>query len=237
MNASLKLKEKEIDKKISVSLLSDGFRKKTKDVFVKNIIDDNDFILMVEKSDRKTGDTIFINPIIGVADNFVERVYRELAAGIFDTSKELVNTAVISLGYLMPENTYRTWSFSVSDNEFKTQQVIDDLIYSVNAYAVSFIEKKIKENKLIDVLKDGTLGIQKSNYFKIPILYLKNGMKEEGLKFAEKILGEQRPTPKNPDVAEPVFTSYEEAFGYFRRDKDVRFYYCFSGYIRNYEKL
>ncbi len=237
MNASLKLKEKEIDKKISISLLSNGFRKKTKDVFVKSINDDNDFIILVEKSDRKTGDTIFINPIIGVADNFVERVYRELAAGIFDTSKELVNTAVISLGYLMPEKTDRTWSFSVRDDELKTQNIINDLLSSVNTYAFLKIEKLIKANKLTEALQNNTLGIQKSSYFKIPILFFKNGMKEEGLEYAKSVLEQQRPTPKNPDVAEPVFTSYEEAFGYFRRDKDVRFYYCFSSYINNYRKL
>jgi hypothetical protein len=236
MKANLRLKEKEIDKKMFESLLANGFRKNSKDFFLKSINDDTDFLLIVEKSDRETDDTIFINPVVGFADNFVEQVYRELAK-VFDTSKELVNTAIVSLGYLMPGNTYRTWNISVTDDEIQTQRIIDDLISSIKLYAISFIGNLIRENKLIEALQNGKLGIQKSNYFKIPVLYFKNGTKTEGLKFAKLILEQQRPTPKDPNVAEPVFSSYEEALGYFRRDKDVRFYFCYSDFIHNYEKL
>ena len=91
-NNNLKLKKKEIDNVINDSLSSIGFKKK-KGLYVYSINDNMDILLIIEKTDRRTRNTIYINPIVAILDKQVEQLYYELVSDI-DSSKEIVNTAI-----------------------------------------------------------------------------------------------------------------------------------------------
>lgn len=234
MNTAFKLKEIDIDKKTGSSLYSIGFKKKRKGLYTKRIADEIDIVVIIEKTDRRTGDTFYLNPIIGIVDNLVEKIYQDLVP---DTSQEITNTASISLGYLTPESKYLTWTIPVHFNEVQTLEVVNNLVLSIKAHALPFMETLKERSVLLKALQNNKLGTEKQNYFKIPILYYLEGLKHNGLEYAKGILEKEKPTPKNERYIEPVFSTYKEALEYFRQDKDVRFYYSYCEFINSYKEI
>ena len=234
-NNNLKLKKKEIDNVINDSLSSIGFKKK-KGLYVYSINDNMDILLIIEKTDRRTRNTIYINPIVAILDKQVEQLYYELVSDI-DSSKEIVNTAITSLGYLTPQNTYLTWDIPITYSENKTKTVVDNLVSTLKKHVMPFLESLKDRRELLISLQAHKLGFVKINNFKIPILYYLLGEKNKGLIYARNVLQKERPTPKKTEIPEPFFSTYKEALDYFKLDKDVRFYFSYKNFLVKYECL
>jgi hypothetical protein len=233
---TFKLKDKEIDKVINDSISSIGFKKSKKGIYAKSVSDNVEILLIIEKTDRRTGNTFYLNPIVAIIDKHVEILYHELVTDI-DTSKEIVNTAIVSLGYLTPENKYLTWTIPVTYSEAQTKEVVVNLVSTFRNYAMPYLETLKERNELLISLQTSKLGLQKINHYKIPILYYLLGAKDKGLEYVRNILQNERPTPKKPEIPEPEFSTYKEALDYFRQDKDVRFYYGYRSFEIKYENL
>lgn len=232
----LKFKNKDIDKRINYILSSIGFKKSKKGIYTKSINDYIEIFLIIEKTDRRTGNTLYLNPIVGIVEKNVENLYQELVTDI-DNSKGIVNTATVSLGYLTPENKYIAWTIPVHYSEDETQKVVDNLFSTFETHAIPYMETLKERDKLLSALQTNKLGLQKINQFKIPILYYLIGSKDKGVEYAKKVLHNEKPTPKNSEIPEPEFTAYSEALDYFRQDKDVRFYYSYSRFLNNFKNL
>ena len=79
------------------------------------------------------------------------------------------------------------------------------------------------------------MGLQMTNRVKAPILLYSMGKKDEAIDFATKKLDEVRPSKKNKLIEEPKdFKSVDEAWSFFRRDKDPRYYY---NYLQFYNRF
>lgn len=232
---NLKNKIIEINEKIETSLISIKFEQKEKNTFLKTISNYLDIILIIEITDRKTRNTLFINPLVGIIDYDVEKIYENLIPKI-RTSNEIVTTATTSLGYLMPENTYQTWEIPLDFNNHRTQKVIDDIIKSIQKYALPFLESLVDRLELIDALQNNRIGFQKMNYLKIPILYYLIGLKDKGLEYSKNILLNEKPTPKILMAIEPEFSIYKEALDFFKQDKDVLYYWTYKEFLNRYVK-
>ena len=98
-------------------------------------------------------------------------------------------------------------------------------------------------NGMTPILNGPTLqkekfGIMGFNNFKIPIIYYLLGEKDKGLQFICNVLTKAMPSPKDPaQVIPPSFSSLEDISKYFRRDKDVKYYYHYLNFSERYKDL
>ncbi|PID69198.1 MAG: hypothetical protein CR989_03065 [Flavobacteriales bacterium] len=227
---------KQIDIIVKEKMVNIGFVEKEKYIFSKLIIKDVEGFVIVEKTDHGSRYNWSISPTVGIINHKVEDIYYKLVDNI-DFSKELLRTATSSIGYILPENSFKAWDVNLDDTEDQIHEIIDDLILQIKKYILPFFMKMSQNKELQVSLEKNSWGITSLNYFKVPILYYINEEKEKGLKYIEDILAKIRPTPKVNDLVEPEFNNLEEVKNFFSRDKDILLYWEFVKFRKKFIDL
>ena len=222
-----------IDNKLQSRLKELGFQILKNQVFSKLLSENKYMTLMIERTDRRTKTTWFLNPIVGFVDERVEKLSQKIASEFY-SPKLIDNTLFESLGYLLPEKGYKTYDFNVSDNDKKVDKTMDTLVDHLASYATTRIGELVDDVTLFKVLSNNELGLKVTNLMKAPVLKYIMGMPDEAFNIAEENLRSIRPSQKDASLQEPNFEEVEDAFNFFKRDKDPRYYF---NYLRFYERF
>lgn len=185
-----------IKKELSNRLNSIGF-KKNKMVFIREINKDISATLVPTSrcyKDYNTNKSLcYIGLDIGVSFHAVNTINQLLSE-----SDTLYYDSVIhsQIGYLMPTNHYKEWSFVEGED---TTCVFDDMFECIDTYASSYYHQMSDLNYVFETIKtgEGILHISRDRY--LPILYYLRGDKQSGLKVIEEAI-ERQLHPKKPEV-------------------------------------
>lgn len=120
-------------KKLIPILEEIGLRKRKEGIFTKEF--EGDFIGWLGLPDVVSKGVISISPIVAVRSQEVERLRCLFKEKAFH--KYIPPHAKISLGYLLPENSWREWSFS----EESSIHELEDFVENIKSYALRFMEK------------------------------------------------------------------------------------------------
>lgn len=123
-------------KKLIPMLEKIGLRKRKEGIFTKEF--EGDFIGWLGLPDVVSKGVISISPIVAVRNQEVERLRCLFKEKVFH--KYIPPHAKISLGYLLPDNSWREWSFS----EDASIDELEELVESIENYALPFINKHSK---------------------------------------------------------------------------------------------
>jgi len=233
---TLKQFEKILDQQFIEGFGLLGFSSKRKHIFFKEFDNGKSGSILIEKTDRRTKNIWFINVQVMFTHDAVELLAKELAKEFYN-SNNIINTVFEGLGYLTPENQYLTWDFTLGEKESKIQKTMSDLLKTVKVYAVPKMERLCNDSELLRVIKNHEIGLQITNRLKAPILQYLMGDQLGAYELATSTLKDIRPTPKDNSVTEPeYFASPEEAFAFFRRDKDPLYYFNYKIFYKNFSQ-
>lgn len=227
---SIKILDKAIDQKLLEVFQSHGLEKKGKAVFHTILEEGKECEVIIEKTDRRTRNTFYLNPVINFIHNNIETLSKELAPDFYSPNT-IVSTLFEPLGYLLPENIYKTYDFHISYNDKQVVNKVQYLVKDIEKYAIPKMKELCNDEFLLHTLKSHLLGIQITNRIKAPVLLCLLNRKEEAVELATDYLKEIRPTQKDLTVHEPEeFPSVEDAFSFFKRDEDPRYYFFYKKY-------
>ena len=179
---------------------------------------------------------IYINPIVGIYDKELEEIYEILVSDIdLSTNNDTKCTALISMGYLLPNKSYTTWQISSTYVDEQIFENVDNLLNTINKHALPYLYSLNDRNTLLYELKASNIGFQMNNQFKIPIIMSILGEKNSGINYVRRVLFDTKPTPKDINVFEPKFSTYNEVLDYFKRDKDGYYYFRYYKFAEKYQ--
>ncbi|ASV30476.1 hypothetical protein [Maribacter cobaltidurans] len=227
--------QKIIEKIVEEKLREIGFFKSKNDFYFKHLDVDREAFISFHTSMNFTGTILSYNPIIGFIHKEVEKICKEVAFEYYGENF-LYNTWTESLGYLTKKNEYITWKFKLKSSERAILKKVDSMMSTIRKSALPELELCCNDEYLFEVLDKHKLGLQINNRIKAPILLLVMNKKNQALQLAHQRLLQVKPSQKNEDVQEPEqFKSPEEAWSFFKRDKDPKYYYYYSQFFKRFK--
>jgi hypothetical protein len=115
-----------------------------------------------------------INPVIGVRYQPVERLVAEMCGLKFHAY--VPPTVTIPLGYLMPEDTYRTWDFQEGE---ELHSVAASMACALTDYGLPFMTARAAPEALTATLRDRRFQVGEQAEYRIPALLYLLGREEE----------------------------------------------------------
>jgi hypothetical protein len=131
--------------------------------------------------------TLFINPVIGVINNYVEELYSKLTG--IDTVSIFFPTISTPIGYLMPENIFLEWEYSEQKD---ITYLNSTLISAIEKFGFPFMEKYKAQDELLTCFKQNKFINNQSKDYRLPILYYIMGEKGKGLDVIKSSLERQK---------------------------------------------
>ena len=130
-----------------------------------------------------------IGPVVGVRNMEVERrvgdwwlVRREALNG-----KQLMATASTPLGYIMPEQSYKSWHFSPDKDATSLAQ---DMIFSVEVFGLPWMKSLTDPRNLLNWLLEKQAASPDFRKFAIPALYCLLGETDRAREYIRQVVRE-----------------------------------------------
>ena len=175
---------KSVESAVMESLRLLGFEKK-RGVRIKMLNDETFGWVGLNRGDYPAEKEISINPVMGVYNLRVRKLYEELMER--EPSKYLIPVTSSPLGYLMPENNYREWFFQ---HGIEIRPNLKDMIDSIKQYGLPWMEKQTDWKVLVEVAK--TNGLQGFREYIPPTIWLAYGEKEKAIEYGEEALSKKK---------------------------------------------
>lgn len=97
-------------------------------------------------------------------------------------------TIGISIGYLTPEKTFKTWRVADNTSNEEMSNIVSDMFRCVVNYAIPYLEKYSTMPNVIQGIELGTLANQTDIIYNLPIFYLLCGEKEKAIRYVNERL-------------------------------------------------
>lgn len=163
-----------IENLLSSRLGSEGFKKRSAGILTKEVKDGFVGWLGLNSVKHKRG--VEINPVVGVRCNELERI---LAMILQEKPHSYVPPTVsISLGYLMPERKYHSWTFAGNVDE----ATFSDLTKAILRYGVPFMEVSSTINNIDSLLQSPKFAHMEHAMYRLPLAKWLSGDAEGALK-------------------------------------------------------
>lgn len=104
--------------------------------------------------------------------------------GEYDLMKTYTGMIGMPLGYLMPENFYKEWSFQKEDAPDMMDNAVDEMMTAIIQYGFPYLDELSDENSLLEKLLSDPSGKRYICYKRdkvIPVLYHLRGEEWKGL--------------------------------------------------------
>nr|WP_299067261.1 hypothetical protein [uncultured Allomuricauda sp.] len=217
--------EKIIDLKLEEKFKSIGYVLTEENIFTRLYHEGKESFIMINKTRSKTEKICFVNPLIGFVNYEVENIGQIVAPEFYGPGYR-VNTITQSLGYFTKKREFMEWEFFLDKNPSTIERTTSSLVKTIKRFAIPKMELLSNDYELFQAMENNDIGLQITNRVKAPILLYVMSNKEEALNLVTKKLDELRPSKKDTSLEEPDnFKSVEEAWSFYRRDKDPRYYY------------
>lgn len=135
----------------------------------------------------KRGDFIEVNPVVGIRGHEIENAISVIL-------REKLNPCVpptisASLGYLMPEKSYRAWLFGGQDTEVR----VAELVTAIGLYAIPFMESSASLDAVIKLLTNWQFSHRESTQYRLPIAYTLRGNEKKAAEACREYLDANGP--------------------------------------------
>ena len=147
-------------------LASEGFRPRPEDIFTRPIADELLWWLGLNRAVSRGRGAVEVNPVVGVRHQALESLVAELL-GVKPHSY-IPATLSISVGYLMPDSSYRPWIF---DGDLPVAVVANDLVESVVEYGSAYAELHGSLAEIVQSMARGE-GMREFTAYRLPVGYL-----------------------------------------------------------------
>jgi hypothetical protein len=124
---------------------SKGFKKRAGGIFTKELCNGFIGLLGLNHSTHKLN--ILVNPVIGIRCQELELLVSKISQT--KPHKYLPATVSISLGYLTPEQTFRSWVYG----ELGGDECLSDLTEALSCYAIPFMVSNSELSKIDALLE------------------------------------------------------------------------------------
>jgi hypothetical protein len=186
------------------SLASAAFRKRSGDVYTRQVAEDVLGWLGLNRAVNRGDGLLEVNPVVGVRHQALERVVAELLGERFHDYTP--PTVSLHLGYVMPEDRYRPWLFGA---DVPVKDVAAEMVDAIVAYGGRFMDERASLGAVVEWMADSRAGIAEQIAFRRPVGYLLLGDRErarEVVRASLDRLGDRR------DLAARRFRGFASAF-------------------------
>ena len=161
---------REVMQIIQRKLVDHGFKKRSKEILTFDLSSEFLGWLGLNRAVQRGDGSLAINPVIGVRYQRLERAYSELMDENFHAY--IPPTLSVNIGYLMPDNSYKTWSFF---NKSNNQRIVDDMVAAIEKYGISFMDTMSNEDAILEALKVSDFSMPESRKFRLPLIKYMRG--------------------------------------------------------------
>lgn len=172
----------EVSRAAASQLAGLGFRKRSGDVFTRNVTDDLLGWIGLNRAVARGDGILEINPVIGARHQPLERLVAELAGRPFHPY--IPPTASMHVGYLMPEHRYVPWLFARDGVEAGVRRMVQAILDA----GLPFIEQNASLDRLVATLESGGGGVPEQTAYRLPVGYLLLGDVQRAQRSAEQSL-------------------------------------------------
>ena len=161
---------REVMQIIQRKLVDNGFKKRSGPILTLDLSAEFLGWLGLNRAVQRGDGSLAINPVIGVRYQRLERVYSDLMDEKFHTY--IPPTLSVNIGYLMPENSYKTWLFN---EKTENQRIVDDMVAAIDKYGISFMDSMSNEDAILEALKVSDYSMPESRKFRLPLINYMHG--------------------------------------------------------------
>jgi len=149
------------------ALVSAGFRKRSGDVFTRQVAADVLGWLGLNRAVSRGDGLLEVNPVVGVRHQVLERVVADLLGERFH--EYIPPTVSVHLGYVMPGGRYRPWLFG---GDVPVGDVAAEMVGAIVACGLPFMDDRASLSAVVESMSDGRSGVAEQLAFRRPVGYL-----------------------------------------------------------------
>ena len=155
---------------VTPMLLKLGFKKRAGGIFTIDLSKDVIGVIGLNRATKhRPPGEVEINPVVGVRHQEVERLVAELRGDKFHAYQP--STIATPLGYVMPENRYRSWVFTVD----RAETVATEMVATIAAHGLAFMHSMKGLTDLCRALDEGRVGFEHQLAYRRPVAWLLAG--------------------------------------------------------------
>jgi len=155
-------------------LVDHGYKKRSSQIFTLDLSSEFLGWLGLNRAVQRGDGSLAINPVIGVRYQRLERILADLMDEEFHAY--IPPTLSVNIGYLMPDNSYKTWSFFEKTNNLR---IVDDMVAAIKKYGISFMDAMSNEDAILEALKVSDYSMPESRKFRLPLInYLRGDIEQ-----------------------------------------------------------
>ena len=157
---------KEIMNYVQDALGEHGYRKRSEQIFTLDLSEEFLGWLGLNRAVDRGDGALALNPVVGVRYQTLERTLAEITGEAFHAY--IPPTVSVNVGYLMPENSYRSWRFEQGD---ANQQKALDMIAVVEKVGRPFMNSMADLESLTEALEAKRYSLPDDRRFHLSALY------------------------------------------------------------------
>ena len=177
---------REVLELIGQKLAQLGMRRRTEGVYTCDLGMEALGLLGLNRAVGRGQGWFEINPVIGAHHERLERLWDE----IMGTKHGISATISMPIGYLMPENRYKAWTFAFEADD---EAVVEDMVAAIRRYGIPFMRINGTLPGIISNLPK--YGIRVYNAYRLPLAHFLLGDKDA----ATQLIHSELDSPHNPD--------------------------------------
>ncbi len=178
---------KEIMKYVQDALGEHRYRKRVEQIYTIDLSDEFLGWLGLNRAIERGDGALALNPVVGVRYQTMERTLAEITGEKFHAY--IPPTVSVNVGYLMPENSYRSWRFE--EGGLNKQKVLD-MVAIVEKVGRPFMSTMADLESLTEALEAKRYSLPDVRRYHLPVIYYLKG---------------------ESDLAHSYLTSHEEELG------------------------
>lgn len=209
-----------------------GFKKARLNNFIRikdgNVVQDIGFTTATHGEKHVT----YLNPVVGVIYKDVDEVMLQLREGINSCLKMYTPMICIPIGYLMPENDFKEWKFTIDTN---VSDGVDNMARAIIDYGLPYFEELSDMEQVIygfATSKYSYIGGEVRDYL-LPVLYYLHGNSGQALRTVEAAVT-RRSKSVNIDEYKAMQAIYGEDAIQIPPNKDLDSYMPFVEKFRQF---
>ncbi|MBC8592359.1 hypothetical protein H8744_03700 [Oscillospiraceae bacterium N12] len=172
--------EKKIKCFLKESLFHHGFKKKYKTCFQRSFVDAIQMLTFGHSTHNEVS-VRYLTYTVSLTYPTIDKIATQL--------HEIMGNIGVNVGYLMPEKSFKEWRLVLDCPDECLHQILNNIMFTVEQYAIPFLDKYSNIEELIVGLENGELRCTddiKDRY--LPILYYLLGNNHNALLLVDEAI-------------------------------------------------
>ena len=189
---------------VRVKLIAVGMKKRAGRTYTLKVSEEVLGWLGLGRVYRRRESVLSVIPTIGIRYQSLEKLLAEARGEKFHSY--FPPTIGQQIGYLMPQAEYVTWDFTFDGN---INRGVEEMVQAIKDYGFLFMEKYADFVALQEAIIHREYGFNDELDYRIPIVYLMQGSKEQAANFIE---GRMKKLESRDDEAAKAYRDFATRF-------------------------